>query len=204
MQIIPTQDEVLELLKRTGALRDGFFKYPDGVYSNQHLDVALAMTSFEAQKILSVGLSRLVRANPEIRAIIDQLSIVTPATGGIAVAFTVCEALRAKRVYWAERQNEDEPMRFAQFLTIEPGEKVLLVDDRLRSGKAMSELKALAESHGAEVVGIAVIVHQPEPVHVNFDPLPFYHLVRIDAQFCTDEKECSIAPGQKPVEIWEG
>jgi len=42
---------------------------------------------------LSVGLSRLLRANPEIRAIVPHLSIVTPATGGLPVAYGVCEAI---------------------------------------------------------------------------------------------------------------
>src|SRR5947209_14737109 len=118
MELIPTQAEVIDLLKQSGALREGFFKYPSGLYSNQYLQVALAMTSFQTQKILSVGLSRLVRKDPEIRAVIDKLSIVAPATGGISVAYAVCEALRAKRVYWAERYAADEPLRFAQFLEV--------------------------------------------------------------------------------------
>jgi orotate phosphoribosyltransferase len=203
MELIPTQAEVIELLKQSGALREGFFKYPSGLYSNQYLQVALAMTSFQTQKILSVGLSRLVRKDPEIRAVIDKLSIVAPATGGISVAYAVCEALRAKRVYWAERYDADEPLRFAQFLEVEPGEKVLLVDDRLRTGKAMKEMKTLVESRGGEVVGMAVLVYQPAPDHLDFSPLPMFYLAKLDAVFCEDEAGCPIAPGQKPVEVWD-
>ena len=84
-------------------------------------------------------------------------------TGGLPVAFGVCEALRAKQVYWAERDNANEPLHFRQFLDPQPGEQVVLVDDILRTGKKLSELKTLLESRGAMVVGLAVIIYQPHP-----------------------------------------
>ena len=65
-----------------------------------------------------------------------ELSIVAPATAGLPVAYGVCEALRAHQVYWAERENDNEPLRFRQFLEQEPGEKVVLVDDILRTGRS--------------------------------------------------------------------
>src|SRR6185369_4343185 len=108
MHIIPTQEEVVAVLRQTGALRDGHFEYPTGLHSNEYLQAALSMRYFQHAKILSVGLSRHLRANPEIRAIIPELSIVAPATGGLPVAYGVCEALRAHQVYWAERENESE------------------------------------------------------------------------------------------------
>src|SRR5665811_627393 len=115
---------------------------------------------YQHAKTLSVGLSRLVRANPEIRAVIPELSIVAPATGGLPVAYGVCEALRAHQVYWAERENESEPLRFRQSLEQVAGEKVLLVDDILRTGTKLTQLKKLVEASGAQVVGLAVVVYQ--------------------------------------------
>ena len=108
MHLIPTQEEVVSVLRETGALRDGHFEYPTGLHSNEYLQVPLAMRHYQQQRMLSVGLSRLLRANPEIRAIMPELSIVAPATGGLPVAYGVCEALRAKQVYWAERDQESE------------------------------------------------------------------------------------------------
>src|ERR671928_963412 len=125
MHLIPTQDEVVALLRDTGALRDGHFKYPSGLHSNEYLQVPLAMRYYQHQRMLSVGLSRLLRANPEIRAIIPELSIVAPATGGLPVAYGVCEALRAKQVYWAESEN-GEPLHFRQYLEQHAGEPVVL------------------------------------------------------------------------------
>lgn len=202
MHLVPTQEEVVKLLRDTGALRDGFFEYPNGLYSNQYLQVALAMISYQAQKTLSVGLSRLVRSDTEIRAVIPELSIVTPATGGLPVAYGVCEALRARRVYWAERDNDDEPLQFRQFHTLEPGEKVLLVDDILRSGKKLTELKRLVESHGGEVVGLAVIVYQPNPHCATFGSLPFFYLAKLDSLYCEDKDSCAIVtPGVPPLKV---
>src|SRR5712671_1559216 len=123
MHIIPTQEEVVGVLRETGALRDGHFEYPSGLHSNEYLQVPLAMRYYQHAKTLSVGLSRLLRANSEIRALIPELSIVAPATGGLPVAYGVCEALQAKRVYWAEREFEDWPFRFRQFMAPLPGEQ---------------------------------------------------------------------------------
>src|SRR5256885_6240653 len=153
MHIIPTQEEVVGVLRESGALRDGHFEYPGGLHSNEYLQVPLAMRYYQHARTLSVGLSRLLRANSEIRAMIPELSIVAPATGGLPVAYGVCEALRARQIYWGEPiEGGPEPMRLRQFLTIEKGEKVLLVDDIIRSGTKLSQLKTLVESRGAEVV----------------------------------------------------
>ena len=67
-------------------------------------------------------------------------------TGGLPVAYGVCEALRAKQVYWAEREHDDEPLHFRQYLEPQPGEQVVLVDDILRTGAKLAELKRLLES----------------------------------------------------------
>src|SRR3984893_10273787 len=156
MHLVPTQAEVMELLRQTGGLRKGHFEYPNGLHTDEYLQVALTMRHYQSAKILSVGLSRLIRAHADLRAMIPELSIVAPATGGLPVAYGVCEALRSRQVYWAERQNLNEPQKFRQYLELKPGEKVLLVDDILRTGHKLSEVKKLVEERGGAVVGLAV------------------------------------------------
>jgi orotate phosphoribosyltransferase len=203
MHLVPTQDEVVQLLRRTGALRDGHFEYPNGLHSREYLQVAIAMRYYQHAKTLSVGLSRLLRANPELRAMISELSIVAPATGGLPVAYGVSEALRAHQVYWAERENQDQPLRFRQYLEQQPGEKVLLVDDILRTGNRLSELKRLVESKGAQVVGLAVVVYQPTPKTPDFSPLPFYYLAKLDAHYYRDAASCEMCKLNEPAErVW--
>ena len=203
MHLLPTAEEVVRVLRETGALRDGHFEYTNGVHSNEYLQVPLAMRYYQHARTLSVGLSRLLRANPEIRALVPELSIVAPATGGLPVAYGVCEALRAKQVYWAERDGEDKPMRFRQYLEQSPGEKVLLVDDILRSGKNLAELKRLVESSGAQVVGLAVLIYQPTPKTIDFSPLPFYYLAKLDATYYKDAGSCEMCKRGVPAEkVW--
>ena len=203
MHLLPTQEEVVRVLRETGALRDGHFEYPSGMHSNEYLQVPLAMRYYQHSRTLSVGLSRLLRANPEIRAIIPELSIVAPATGGLPVAYGVCEALRAKQVYWAERDDEDKPMRFRQYLEQHPGEQVVLVDDILRSGNKLSEMKTLLESRGAHVVGLAVIIYQPTPKTRDFGSLPLYYLAKLDASYYADAAHCDLCRrGVKLEKVW--
>jgi orotate phosphoribosyltransferase len=203
MHLIPTNEEVICLLRETGALRDGHFEYPNGMHTNEYLQVALAFRYFQNAKILSVGLSRRLRADAELRATIKELSIVCPNTGGLPIAYGLCEALRAHQVYWADQDSEDGPMRFRQYLEQVPGEKVLLVDDMLRSGRRLTQLKALVESSGAMVVGMAVAVYQPNPSIADFGSLPLFYLAKMDAIYYKDSSICDLCHKGVPVEkIW--
>lgn len=203
MELIPTHDEVVELLRETGALRSGHFAYPNGLHSGEYLQVALALRYYQHAKVLSVGLTRKLRANSELRAMIPELSVVAPATGGLPVAYGVCEALRARQVYWAERESPDRNLRFRQYMESHKGEKVLLVDDILRTGAKLTQLKRLAEDAGAEVVGLGVMIYQPTPKAPSFDPLPLYYLAKLDAQYYADESSCDLCRKGVPLEqVW--
>src|ERR1022692_726207 len=203
MHLIPTPDEVVAVLRETGALREGHFEYSTGMHSNEYLQVPLALRYSQHQRMLSVGLSRLLRAHPEIRASLRDLSIVTPMTGGLPVAYGVCEALRANQVYWAEREH-DEPLRFRQFLEPRKGEQVVLVDDILRTGSKLAELKNLLEARGAIVIGLAVIIYQPTPRTLNFGSLPLYYLAKLDrASYYPDSAQCEMCKRGEPLErVW--
>ena len=203
MHLLPTQDEAVSILRETGALRDGHFEYPNGMHSNEYLQVPLAMRYYQHARTLSVGLSRRLRANSEIRAMIPQLSIVAPATGGLPVAYGVCEALRAHQVYWAERSDDGLPLRFRQFLEQTPGESVVLVDDILRSGRNLNEMRALLESRGATVMALAVVIYQPTPRTKDFGSLPFYYLAKLEASYYTDAASCDLCRQGVPLEkVW--
>src|SRR5678815_2400666 len=129
MELIPTQDEVIALLRRTGGIRKGHFEYPNGAHVSEYVQVSLTMCDFNDSNILSVALSRKLRSNSDIRALLPKVSVVAPATGGLPVAYGVSEALRAQRVFWAENEGPDNTLQFRQYLKLEKGEKVILVDD---------------------------------------------------------------------------
>ncbi|HVW85082.1 MAG TPA: hypothetical protein VHB50_10400 [Bryobacteraceae bacterium] len=202
MHLLPTPEEVVRVLRETGALRDGHFEYPNGTHSNEYLQVPLAMRHYQHAKTLSVGLSRLLRANTEIRTVIPELSIVSPATGGLPVAYGICEALQAKKVYWAEKDQFGQ-YRFRPFIKPEAGEHVMLVDDVLHSGANLASLKTTLESFGAIVLGLAVVVYQPTPQTHHFGDLPLYYLARLEASYYANAGECELCRSGDPLtKVW--
>jgi orotate phosphoribosyltransferase len=203
MDLIPSSEDVVRILRETGGLRQGHFEFPNGSHSNEYLQVPLAMRHYQHARTLSVGVSRLLRAHTEIRATIPELSIVSPATGGLPVAFGICEALRARRAYWAERECDQGNYRFRPFIAPEPGEPVILVDDILHSGRNLADLKETLESYGAIVMALAVVVYQPTPQTHDFGSLPIYYLSKLDASYFADADSCDLCRKSVPVtKVW--
>jgi orotate phosphoribosyltransferase len=204
MHLVPTNEEVITLLRSTGALREGHFEYANGMHANEYLQVALAFRYFEHAKVLSVGLSRRLRADSEIRAMIKEISLVCPDnTAGLPIAYGMSEALRTQQVYWAEKDSENAPLRFRQFVEPAKGERVLLVDDVLRTGHRLTELRQLLEAKGAKVMGIAVAVYQPNPDIADFGNLPLFYLAKMDAVYYKDASSCELCrKGVPVVRVW--
>ena len=198
MHLLPTEDEIVRVLNETAALRHGHFELPNGKHTNQFLQLPLALRYYQHNRTFSVALSRLLRANPEISSQISELSVVTPAAGGLPLAFGVSEALRCRQVYWAE--NEDGRLRFRQYMEDHQGEKVVLVDDTLRTGRKLKELKALLESQGATILAVAVVIYQPDGPEVAFDHLPLYSLARLEAEVYRNTAGCRFCQAGEPVE----
>jgi hypothetical protein len=74
-----------------------------------------------------------------------------------------------------------------------------MVDDILRTGRRLTELKQKAESMGDEVVGLAVMVYQPNPETPSFEPLPFFYLARLEGRYWPSAKECELCRKGEPV-----
>ncbi len=202
MDIIPSQEDVIAILRRTGALRDGHFELPTGRHTNEYLQMPLAMRYYQEAKMLSVALSRLLRSDVEIAKHLPRLSIVAPATGGLPVAYGVGEALQAEQIYWAERQP-DGCMQFRQFMEDHHAEKVILVDDILRSGKMLSDMRKLLEGQGAKILGLGVLVYQPSVETEDFGSLPIYSLARLNLTYYPGPETCELCKQRVPVEkVW--
>ncbi len=200
MQLVPTQGDVIDLLSKTGALRHGHFTCPSGFHTDRYLETALVMRYYHHAKTLSVGLSRLLGADPELRAILPELSIVAATAAGLPVAYGLCESLRARQVYWTEKPSPAEPMRFRQYMEPSPGEKVVLADDILRSGVLVGEARTLLESGGARVLALAALVYQPTPRTPDLGPLPLYYLARLEVSYYADAASCELCKRGAPIE----
>jgi len=202
MEIIPTQDEVIQILRKTGALREGHFELPTGRHANRFLQMPLAMRHFDEAKMLSVALSRRLRGDVEITKHLPKVSIVCPATGGLPVAYGVGEALRAQQIYWAERQS-DGAMQFRQFIEAHKDEKIILIDDILRTGKMLRGMLKLFADCGAQVLGLGVIAKQPNAELIDFSPLPIYYLAEVHVEYYADAASCDLCrQGVPMVKVW--
>ncbi len=104
-QLIPEQAQVLEMLKRTGAYREGHFVYPSGQHTPHYFQMPLAFRYYDTARVLAVALSRKLRLEKDVSSALPKVSIISPSPGGIPVAFAVREALSAEQIYWAEREE---------------------------------------------------------------------------------------------------
>lgn len=200
MDLIPNETEVRALLEQTGALRKGHFRHASGTHSDLYLQIPLAMRYYGESKMLSVALSRKLRKDDAVRRAVPNVSVVVPATGGLPVAFGVAEALRASQTYWAEK-TDGGALELRQFVTIHPGEKVILVDDILRTGRKLTQLRKLVEAAGATVLALAVLVHQPFENCATFADLPLFKLLTLEPHYWT-AKQCPLcAQGQPATDV---
>lgn len=198
--LIPSSQEVITILRKTGALRTGHFQLSSGIHTDHYLQIPLAMRDASISKMLSVGLSRKLRTNTEIRASLTELSLIAATIGGLPVAFGISEAIHARRVYWGEKEGS-LPIRFRPYLEQEPGEKVVIVDDVYRSGARINELRRLCQANGAEVMAVATLVYQPSPDTPPMRDLPFFYLAKVNARFDLDSEYCEQCKQGIPLEM---
>ena len=198
VQLIPEQDQVCELLRETGAMREGHFEFPNGLHSGHYFQMPLAMRYHGNARVLNVALSRLLRREPEVLAALPDCAVVAPAAGGIPVAFGIREALDADQIFWAEK--EEGRYYFRQYLDAR-GMKCILVDDIVRSGKVISHMVELIRQAGAEVVAVGSLVHFKD-AHIDLGDVPYYWLLVVDCQFYTPES-CRLCKAGEPLEkVW--
>ena len=193
--LIPTPESVMEILEKTGAYRKGHFVYPTGKHAGHYFQMPLAFRYYDTARILAVGLSRLFRLERDISSRLPKISIISPSPGGIPVAFGVREALSASQIYWTEL--EDGKRQFRQYIKEGEVYPCILVDDIIRSGKAIQEAASLVKELGAEVIGCGSIVRfKDSPTHVG--DIPIKSLVEFDVNFYDTVGELQKAENVSP------
>lgn len=186
VDLIPTSESVMQILKETGAYRKGHFVYPNGKHASHYFQMPLAFRFYDNARILSVGLSRMFRMEKSIAGRLPKVSIISPSPGGIMVAFGVREALSAEQIYWAEM--EEGKRQFRQYMSENEVHPAIIVDDILRSGRAIQETLDLCKEIGTEVIGCGVIV-KFEDAPNEFDGIPVKSLLSFDVNFYQDNDE---------------
>jgi orotate phosphoribosyltransferase len=197
-QLIPSSDEVMDILKRTGAYREGHFVYPSGKHTPHYFQMPLAFRYYDTARVLAVALSRLLRIEKEISSALPKIAIISPGPGGIPVAFGVREALSAEQIYWAER--EEGQRMFRQYVQNGEVNPCIIVDDIIRSGDAIKETVKIVEDLGAKVIGCGTIVRfKGAPERLGAD-VPIKSLVEFDAKYYDSGDACADCKSGAPVE----
>ena len=186
VDLVPSQESVMEILKSTGAYRRGHFVYPNGKHASHYFQMPLAFRFYNNARILSVGLSRLFRMEKSISSRLPKVSIISPSPGGIMVAFGVREALTAEQIYWAEMEGGKR--QFRQYMSEYDIHPAVIVDDIIRSGTAIRESIQLCKEIGTEVIGIGAIARF-EDGPTEFEGIPVKSLLTFDVNFYESEDE---------------
>jgi orotate phosphoribosyltransferase len=192
VDLIPTQESVMDILKKTEAYREGHFVYRNGKRASHYFQMPLALRFYDNAKVLAVGLSRKFRMKKTINRHLPKVAIISPSSGGIPVAFGIREALSADQIYWTE--VEDGKRQFRQYVERGDFNECIIVDDIIRSGTTMRETFKLVEDFGAKVVGFGSIVKlTTAPNEINgIEP---QSLVEFDCNFYDTAEELKNAEG---------
>jgi orotate phosphoribosyltransferase len=142
------QEEVLDIYRNTGALLTGHFLLSSGLHSERYLQSALVLQQPDIATKLCAALAAPFK-DQRIEA------VIAPALGGVFVSHETARALGVRALF-AERVNGELTLR--RGFTIKPGERVLVVEDVITTGKSTRETMEVVKQAGGTVVGAASLV----------------------------------------------
>ena len=162
------QDEdVLAEFRASKALLEGHFLLSSGRHSAHYLQCArVLMDPMRAAKLASAIAQLIPR---ELRR--DLTKVVSPAMGGVIIGHEMGRALGLEAMF-VERPTGSFELR--RGFTLEPGDKVLMVEDVVTTGLSSREAIRAIEETGAEVIAAAALVDRSAgtaDIGVPFFPL---------------------------------
>ncbi|MFQ3586241.1 MAG: orotate phosphoribosyltransferase [Fimbriimonadaceae bacterium] len=190
----PTPSDAIEaLLRESGAILSGHFLLTSGRHSDVYFEKFRILERPDVLSRVCAEIARNLPQRPDV--------VAGPTTGGIIVAFEVARQVGASGLY-VEREDGERVLR--RGATIQPGAKVLVVDDVLTTGVSVREVVDLLRRQGAEVVGVGVLIDRSqEPVDFG---CPMYAAYRVEARsYAPDEVPDWLAaipvtkPGTRPM-----
>jgi orotate phosphoribosyltransferase len=166
-----TDDEILAEFRAADALLEGHFILSSGLRSPRYLQCArVLMDPSRAERLareLAQRIPNLVR---------DQIeAVVSPAMGGVIIGHEMGRAL-GKPAMFVERPQGTFELR--RGFRLDPGTKVLMVEDVVTTGLSSREAIDAARAAGGDVIAEAALVDRSAG---NADlGIPFFPLIRID------------------------
>ena len=187
-----TSEQLHRLLKKTGALLEGHFLLSSGLHSDRY---------FQCARLLQHP-RHAARAGRALAALCRPLGaelVVSPALGGVIIGHEVARALGVRGIF---TEREQGVMKLRRGFAIAPGERVLVVEDVVTTGKSTLEAAAAVSAAGGVVVGMAAIVDRSGGATF---PYPFRSLLSLkvathppeDCPLCREGKLPAIKPGSR-------
>jgi orotate phosphoribosyltransferase len=143
-----TEADVLSMFRHSGALLEGHFKLSSGRHSSGYLQCARVLMHPRDAEALGAALGTMVRE-------LGPTLVLSPALGGIVIGQEVARALGVPAIF-AERAEGVLTLR--RGFTIEPSDRVLVVEDVVTTGGSTRETMEVARAAGARVVAACSIV----------------------------------------------
>ncbi len=145
-----SSEESLKILKETNALIEGHFILSSGLHSPKYVQCAQLMSKpHQALKICESLASKIQKEINDIDL------ILSPAMGGIIVGYELGKILNKKTIF-SERVKGEFKLR--RDFKINKGDKVLIVEDVITTGKSSIECSKLVTSNNAIIIGYACII----------------------------------------------
>jgi orotate phosphoribosyltransferase len=155
-------------LEESGALRRGHFLLSSGLHSEAYVQCALLLEEPVRARRVGEFLADMLRSfHPD--------SVLSPALGGVIIGYEVAAALGVP-FRFSERKGEEMGLR--RGFTLRQGERVVVVEDVVTTGRSTLETAALATGRGARVVAIGAIIDR-NPGRTPFD-VPFRALLPLE------------------------
>jgi orotate phosphoribosyltransferase len=187
-----TEAEILAEFRAAGALLEGHFILSSGLHSPSYLQCArVLMDPRRASRLASALAQTLPSGLREAIGI-----VVSPAMGGVVIGHEMGRALGVEALF-VERPSGRFELR--RGFRLEPGQKVLLVEDVVTTGLSSREAIAAVEEAGGEVVAAAALVDRSGG---GADlGVPFFPLIRLSVPaYEADALPADLAaiPAEKP------
>lgn len=163
-------DQVLELYKKHNALLEGHFLLSSGLHSDKFLQSELIMQY--PDKVDAVIAELVVKLKD-----VEFDTIVSPAIGGIRFGYELARQMK-KRTLFTERVEGQMTLR--RGFSLAKGEKVLLAEDVITTGKSTKECINACIAAGADVIGVTCLIDRSGG-KAEFDQ-PFIPLVQLDVK----------------------
>ncbi len=144
-------DRILDEFRDAGALLEGHFILSSGLRSARYLQCARVLMDPQRAERLARALAAKLPAD-----VLDAIDVVvSPAMGGVIIGHEMGRAL-GKRAMFVERPDGKFGLR--RGFRLEPGERVLLVEDVVTTGLSSREAIAAITAAGGKVVAAASLV----------------------------------------------